>query len=359
VALRPVGAIEHRLYVSARGSGRQGAGVAQPDVPAGAIHTIDLNGPTPRVAYTMPQPGASFLALGGGRVFAVSELPVGHVYSYDRQGAQLVSVGSSVTGGIEPCHIAVRGRELLIAHYGCGTVSRWRVRDGRFGPSGSYRPPAMPDLPVTGATEPVPRAHQVQPIPTGGWMSSDIGTDRLHEYRVDRDHRMLRRSTECILPAGTGPRHFSFLSPDAALVVGERDCRLHLVVRSDSSWRWVRAWDLPAAACSPTGKPSHIELSADGSTVYVATRGPDVLSVFSIDGSRAHPRLDLRQQVSTGGKWPRHFALGERHIYIANQDSGDVAVFARDPATGRVGDQIHRIDVVGPTCVVLASDDRS
>jgi hypothetical protein len=137
VALRPVGAIEHRLYVSARGSGRQGAGVAQPDVPAGAIHTIDLNGPTPRVAYTMPQPGASFLALGGGRVFAVSELPVGHVYSYDRQGAQLVSVGSSVTGGLSHA-ISLYGG----ASCSSPTTAAARCRDGAFGMAGLVRPGA-------------------------------------------------------------------------------------------------------------------------------------------------------------------------------------------------------------------------
>jgi 6-phosphogluconolactonase len=42
------------------------------------------------------------------------------------------------------------------------------------------------------------------------------------------------------------------------------------------------------------------------------------------------------QQISCGGKTPRYFAIdpSDRWLLVANQDSANIVVFARNPATG-------------------------
>ena len=71
-------------------------------------------------------------------------------------------------------------------------------------------------------------------------------------------------------------------------------------------------------------------MSRDGRFVYVANRGPDTVSVFAWNGESA----TLIAEVPTGGEWPRHLALIDDHLYVANERSHTVTVFRVDPDTG-------------------------
>jgi 6-phosphogluconolactonase len=48
------------------------------------------------------------------------------------------------------------------------------------------------------------------------------------------------------------------------------------------------------------------------------------------------------KRSNCGGKTPRNFTLDptERWMLVANQDSNLISVFARDPATGELADEV-------------------
>jgi 6-phosphogluconolactonase len=57
--------------------------------------------------------------------------------------------------------------------------------------------------------------------------------------------------------------------------------------------------------------------------------------------------------VPTGGDWPRNFSLDptERWLLVANQNSGSIVVFTRDPESGRLTATPHRLAVPSPVCL--------
>jgi 6-phosphogluconolactonase (cycloisomerase 2 family) len=125
------------------------------------------------------------------------------------------------------------------------------------------------------------------------------------------------------MPPGSGPRHMAW-SGDQLLVVGELDSTLY---RIDAS-----TWSTPSLASSAStrgqvrsglSEPSHLLVVDD--SAYVLNRGPDELVRLSASGD-----LGRLESVSTGGAWPRHFALVDTHFLVANQRGGGITRVPRD-----------------------------
>ena len=76
--------------------------------------------------------------------------------------------------------------------------------------------------------------------------------------------------------------------------------------------------------------------------------------VFSIgDGDG---RLKVVQNVKTGGKTPRHFALdpGNQWLLVANEDSSNIVVFARNGHTGLLTPTTNSYPISHPVCLAFA-----
>jgi 6-phosphogluconolactonase len=61
------------------------------------------------------------------------------------------------------------------------------------------------------------------------------------------------------------------------------------------------------------------------------------------------------ERTGTGGKTPRNFTLDptEHWMLVADQNSSNLAVFARDPATGKLAKEGKRVDCPTPMCIVF------
>ncbi len=146
--------------------------------------------------------------------------------------------------------------------------------------------------------------------------------------------------------AGSGPRHVAF-HPNGKFVycVHELDCTIDLYdwsiengqplmkLRENSV---VSTLEKVASLKGNTG--CEIVISDDGRFLYSCTRGVDTVEVWKIDESTG--LLTELQRVSCGGKVPRYIALdpSRKWLVCCNQGvPGDVTVFSRDAATGRLG----------------------
>lgn len=295
-----------------------------------------------------PVPGPSYLAWhpSGRFLYATSECPDGAVSAFAVAGAELRPLGSRPTGGADPCHLSVdpTGRWLVTANYTSGSVAVHPIGDDGALGERTALVQHTGSGPVADRQE-GPHAHQARFDPTGEYLLvNDLGTDTITTYGLAGG--TLAAVTATSLPPGTGPRHLVFTGN-----------RVHVAGELAST---VTTFDYRAGALSPVGSvpstahrrggdnfPSEIAASADARFVYVANRGEDTVTAFAAGDTG----LTAIAEVPCGGEWPRHLALAAGHLYVANQYSGDVAIFRLDPDTG-IPAQTGSHPLPSPACVL-------
>ncbi|HTJ36387.1 MAG TPA: beta-propeller fold lactonase family protein [Dactylosporangium sp.] len=268
-------------------------------------------------------PAPSFLAVGPtGIRYAVGELDGGQVSAFTPEGEPL---GSLPTGGGSPCHLAVSGDHLLVANYATGSVAAFALR-----PDGSLD--RRTDLAQhVGASvredrQEGPHAHHVT-IRDHMVHAVDLGMDAIVHYRLTPEGLLEHVLTTTVQPLGSGPRHLVF-HPDGRVFVANELTSTVATYTSGFELLDVK----PSCLVQPVGDnfPSELALSRDARLLYVANRGNDTITTFAIEPEGLLP-ID---EVSTGGTWPRHFAVLDGALCVANQHSGTVTLLELDRDTG-------------------------
>jgi 6-phosphogluconolactonase len=90
-----------------------------------------------------------------------------------------------------------------------------------------------------------------------------------------------------------------------------------------------------------------------GRFLYASNRGNNTIAVFSIDDRDG--KLKPVQHVDCGGKTPRQFALdpGNQWLLVANQDSSNIVVFARNTRSGLLTPSGREYPLSHPVCIVF------
>jgi len=119
------------------------------------------------------------------------------------------------------------------------------------------------------------------------------------------------------------------------------------VINELTSTITVFSWDaekgtltsVQTISCLPAGFSgkswtAEVAVSPDGRFVYGSNRGDDSLAVFAVDPATG--KLTASGRAPVGGKNPRHFAIDPtaRFILVGHQGSGTVGVLKRDATTG-------------------------
>jgi len=300
---------------------------------------------------TVPDPAYLALSPNGDMLYAVSETAEGAVAAYRVGGDKPEPAGPPVpVGAGGPTHLALHAGHVLTANYGSGSVTAVPVRpDGTLAaaPSGLLR--------HTGSgphdrRQRGPHAHQVQSDPSGRWIVSvDLGTDSVRVCTLDGGVPALHR--EIALRPGSGPRHLAF-HPDGehAYVVNELTPTVTVCLWDADGGSLKPLAEVPVLPGAPAGDayPSGVVVSPDGGSVWTATRGEDVLSVFAVQGDG----LRLTGTVPCGGHWPRALAEHDGFLYSANERSGDVTWFDVRERTG-LPRYDGSVEVTAASCVVF------
>jgi 6-phosphogluconolactonase len=325
------------VYVGGYGSGisvyaRDGARLSH-------LGTLD----TPDPSYLIADPSAR-------RLYAVNELGTGTVTSYAVGPDGMPSpLSTEKSGGGEPCHLALCQGYLIAANYGTGSASVHPVgAGGELGPASDLvqHQGTGPDT----ERQEGPHAHQVH-VSGDQVTIVDLGIDRLMHYRLDAGR--LVPVGETALPPGAGPRH----------VVTHPSGHWFVACELDSTIVTYEPGDLRVTPATKStvdrNYPSGIALSGD--LLYVGNRGANTIATFAVgaDGSLAPVA-----EVSSGGVWPRQFALAQggaaagrssredQHLFVANQNSGTVVALHLDPATGMPSPTGEVVEVAGASCVL-------
>lgn len=265
----------------------------------------------------------SYLAAGPtGVIYTVAELDEGHVAAFRPDGTPL---GSLPTGGASPCHLAVTDGFVLSANYQGGSVSVFALdADGAL--------TSRTDLvqhtghSVHPERQTSPHVHQITVRDSMVYVV-DLGLDQIVHYRLTPSGTLTRSRATAMTPLGSGPRHL-VLHPDGRAFVANELASTVTVLSPDFDILDVQ----PSVLVPPVGDnfPSELLISPDGTRLYVANRGNDTVTTFSVTDAGLTP-LD---EVSTGGTWPRHFTLLDGALVVANQHSDTVTLLELDPSTG-------------------------
>lgn len=334
--------------------------------------------PNGRVLYAVSETADFDGSPGGGIVALGIDGADGSLRLLDRVSSQ----------GDAPCHLSVdsQGRRCYAANYASGSVVAYALAaDGRFGKMLEHR-----RLRGSGPSprQEGPHAHCIVPGPDAASVYAvDLGADRVVRFEhpsrpASGDERTGNNRTgnnrtgdgrpgdgcglvereHLVLASGSGPRQLAF-HPEApvAFVVCELDSTLVVADLDPASGQLV-----PRAALStlPEGSEgdslaAEVRLHPRGDRVYVSNRGHDSIAVFGF--SAADRSAVALGHVSSAGSTPRSFAIhpSGRALFVANQDSHNMAVLAIDPQTAMPmtpPKAVHHVSE--PACLTLLAAPR-
>lgn len=185
----------------------------------------------------------------------------------------------------------------------------------------------------------------------------DLGENAVFQYRYDAEAKQLTRETYIPFEAGSGPRHMAMHPRLDICYISNELFNTVCAARLDASEPQVSKPRLTPFQYESTidnrdnvSYVSEIKLSPDARFLYVSNRGDNSLAIFKVldDG-----RLERVGLVSTGGKFPRHFAITPcgQAVIVANQDSGNIRVFSRDVETGELEMTDEVYDIPAPNYI--------
>lgn len=283
----------------------------------------------------------SFLAFHpkGDFVYAANELD--HTaritaHRFDRETGRVTFLNAQETEGGGMCHLLLgkEGSAVYGANYNTGNLIAFRVKeDGSLGE-------VLSNCAHSGSSvhqrQEGPHMHQVVFSPLDERLIAvDFGTDALYSYKLFPDGSIDAASAvRSALPAGEGPRHLVFdKSGSIAYVLTELTCHLLVCDYEAETGRFVLRQNVSLVPAETFGEDvtgAELVGSADGAFLYASIRGLD--QIITISTGADHKTLEVTGRQQSFGKMPRMFSMDpdETHFFIANQESGEVVVAAKE-----------------------------
>lgn len=262
---------------------------------------------------------------------------------------RLNKVGSQGDG---PCFVSVdpTGSMAFVANYAGGSFAAFRVTNvGELAQAiGAFKYTQATHGPVADRQD-AAHIHCATIDPTNKYvLACDLGDDVILVFPVGPGNGdYVRVPIRVGARAGSGPRHVAF-HPNGKFVycIHELDCTIDFYDwRIERGQPVMRLRENSVVSTLAAGVPlkgntaCEIVISDDGRFLYSCTRGDgsNTIEAWKID---ENGYLTQVQRVSAGGKVPRYIAFdpSRKWLVCCNQGApGNVVVFSRDAATGRLG----------------------
>jgi len=282
--------------------------------------------------------------------------PTGEVASFSVAGGQLSPLTAQNSASAGTCQVALdrTGHVLVAVDYGGGSVASFLVTEGKLSEAvwTEHYTGHGPDV----KRQKTAHAHFASYSPDNRFAYvNDLGSDMIHIYSVNTTTAKLASAGAYTAKPGVGPRTLHFHpNGHTAYSMNELSSTVDVLEwnRADGSLTLKTSIELVAA-----GAPTHgcdTVISKNGKCVYFANRGDNAIYFYRSDATTGS--LTLVGKTDCGGKTPRNFVLDptERWMLVANQDSSQVSVFARNPVTGVLAKEGKNFAAATPMCILFA-----
>jgi len=301
-------------------------------------------------------PGREFM-YAAAEVDSFNGKPTGEVASFSVSGGKLAPLSAQNSASPGTCHVALdqTGRVLLSADYGGGSAASFLVTAGKLSPlvwTEHYT--------VHGPNkdrQQSAHAHFASFSPDNRFAYiNDLGGDMIHIYKLNDATAELTGAGAYHARPGAGCRTLQFHpNGHTAYCMNELDSTVDVLEwhRADGSLTLVNTIHLlPEGYTGPT-RGCDTVITKNGRFVYFANRDNDFLYSFHCDAKTG--AVTPMKRSNCGGKIPRNFVLDptERWMLVANQDSNNISVFARNPETGELAEQGKSFAVQAPMCILF------
>eukprot|EP00475_Leptophrys_vorax_P040296 TRINITY_DN7450_c0_g1_i1.p1 TRINITY_DN7450_c0_g1~~TRINITY_DN7450_c0_g1_i1.p1 ORF type:complete len:406 (+),score=107.61 TRINITY_DN7450_c0_g1_i1:49-1218(+) len=326
---------------------------------------------------------ASFMSLSGHILVAVNELgafqgteQTGGITTFtvnNNAGSriQVRKVNSVPSRGADPCFVTQlhhqKGRSAYVVNYSGGNYGAFALDEtsGAIAASPVSFFKEEGKGPHAGRQESSHPHHIITDSQGKFAFVVDLGTDRIHQFKIDPvDGSLAKNSDASVLP-GSGPRHLTFhpVNEKLVYVTNELSNTIDLFEFSRDTGHLTfqkKVGDLNPAGEAPAGQvlsAAEITCSSDGSFLYASLRDninkSNVIIVFKVDQSSGD--LELIESQDAGGSFPRHFTMAGKHdslLIVANQFSNNLVFFERDQSSGKLKFVSELSGLHQPTCVI-------
>lgn len=271
-------------------------------------------------------------------------------FRIDTQTSGLTPLNRVGSQGDGPCFVSVdpTGQMAFVADYSGGAFAAFRLTNtGALAQAiGAFKYTQATHGPVTDRQD-AAHIHCAVVDPTDAYvLACDLGDDVILVFPIGPGRGdYVRVPVRVEARAGSGPRHVAF-HPNGKWVycIHEIDCTVDLYdwsVEQNQPVMKLREGSVVSTLGPGAGFKGNtaceIVVSDDGRYVYTCTRGVDTIEVWRVNAGSG--LLTLVQRLPSGGKVPRYIAFdpSKKWLVCCNQGgTGNVAVFARDAATGRL-----------------------
>lgn len=281
-------------------------------------------------------------------------------FAIDSKSGVLTKLNTVSTQGQNPVHLSVdpTNKFLAVANYATGSFALFPIREG--GSLGDLS--HAESLPGEAGPHKVEQSgshpHMIPFDPSGRYVViPDKGLDGIFVYRARNNNAKLEATQVSMIKAreGSGPRHIVF-APDArhAYVVNELDSSITGYVYEADQGALTPKEILSTLPPTFTGnnRAAAIVLAPSGKHLYVSNRGHDSVATFAINDSGD---FVAKGHASSQGRKPRFMNVtpdGTR-LFVANEETDNIVAFDVDIKTGGLTSNGQVIKTGSPVCMIF------
>jgi len=287
-------------------------------------------------------------------------------FSIEANTGKLTLINQQSAIGSGPCHVNVdaTGKMAALANYGSGSVASYAIgADGKVFEAASFI--QHEGSSIDPKRQAGPHAHSVNFSPDNRFaFACDLGLDKVLIYKVDPATGKMTPNEPAFAktPAGGGPRHLAFHPSGKFVFVNNEMAMTETVFAYDAATgAMTEVQTVSTLPEADRGKPgfSTAETLAhpNGKNVYVSNRTHDTIAVFACDPATG--KLTLIQNVPVEGQIPRNICLDPtgKWLIAAHQNSGSAALFKVDAESGKLSFTGTKVEVPGSICVRFLAVD--
>ena len=331
------------------------------DPATGALSEPQLAGKTISPSFLALHPNHKYLyAVNEVADFQGKKSGAVSAFAIDAKNGQLTFLNQQPSGGEGPCYVGLdhTGKVALVANYNSGSVASFPIGD-----DGKLKNAATIDQHTGKSANPQrqegPHAHCFDVDPANHFaLANDLGLDKIFVYKLDTASGKLTPNTPptASVPDGSGPRHLAF-SRDGRYVYCINEIASTVTAfqydGSKGTLQMIETMSTLPANFHGSSTCAEIILHPSGKFLYGSNRGHDSIAIFAIDPATG--KLTAAGHESTQGKTPRGFNIDPTGQYLlaANQNTDNVVLFRIDQNTGALKPAGSSVKVGSPVHVVF------